>query len=1137
MAGTDGSRQMEEEHHVPGTIASVKLENFMCHERMQVDLGEHVNFVCGQNGSGKSAIIAALQCCLGATAKATKRGDNNMALVKTGCDTAKVTVVLKNRGPDGYKRDVYGDEIVVEKKLGAHGSQVVIKDQQGKVVAKGRQEVAHVLDHFSCDVGNPCSVMTQEHTRNFLGSGSDAKKKFKFYMEATMLQSVAERLAHADVQMEHMGRVVEEGHEQLNHMQRRAKQLEGEIERARAIQQLEKIEDDLMCQLAWSHVQQIQDKIKSNQYKVERGPSAIAKMRQRWEDAKSKAEALQQDIVSKTQQLENAGENIGEIQRQRREVETKKRNTHFERGQAQNQLQQCKEMIRQAEARKLEITKEMEKLKKEFQSSGQEQPLQQGKLEQALQQVQVYAKEYQEAKDEESQLAAKEQQIRGMLDHLEEQNAANRRELETLKKYHRRLLSQTNDTSAAFGDLMPKLVKLLEENRKAFHRPPLGPIGCLVSLLDSKWAVAVDAAINASLSCILVHDFHDMKMLKKLAAQTGIPGNRLSVVVYNFDTPPYTIQKRTGSSQRVTVMDVLKCTHPAVQNILVDQNSIERVALVENTDIGKRTVFAQTGNTLKSAFTADGTELFKIKSSEIIKPLDLQQARKGPRLGTDVAEQIKKCSSDMQQLEHAISDADKELGAMQEKLLDAGNALNHARQRSERVLLEKANAESLAEESKFDWQTTSQQPRVLDVSILEQELEQTNEKLITLEQRQQAFEKEMQEKAEIENVLELEVAKLKEMVEQVANEELEAEIKRSIEQKGMVDSTVEKLVENMKIVENRVADLSKELSELEAEAQTKTEVAASVASPSQFDKSKATNFRDNGGAEPCQQIFESHGIHPEGKDEACLLNECSKKIAEMYQGPQLLSKYLEQAGDEVLSGLLKEESHISTELNLVAKLRSLEAEKLTAKLESVKQRIDVGESQVGGTLMKLEAEHNTLSRSLRRAKRKLEFLTAPYEHLQIGVRKRKKLLSDSEKLCSREVAHHFNLYMMRKGHVGRVNINRKDETLDISVRMNATDDNSKRVKDLRSLSGGERSYATLALVLSLGHQSDCPFRVMDEFDVFMDEVNRKISLNALVEFAASNMDTQFILLTPQDLSHIQPDGQFVKVIKMQSARK
>ena len=40
-------------------------------------------------------------------------------------------------------------------------------------------------------------------------------------------------------------------------------------------------------------------------------------------------------------------------------------------------------------------------------------------------------------------------------------------------------------------------------------------------------------------------------------------------------------------------------------------------------------------------------------------------------------------------------------------------------------------------------------------------------------------------------------------------------------------------------------------------------------------------------------------------------------------------------------------------------------------------------------------------------------------------------------------------------------------------------------QDLRGLSGGERSYTTIAFLLALGHSTESPFRVMDEFDVFM----------------------------------------------------
>ena len=165
--------------------------------------------------------------------------------------------------------------------------------------------------------------------------------------------------------------------------------------------------------------------------------------------------------------------------------------------------------------------------------------------------------------------------------------------------------------------------------------------------------------------------------------------------------------------------------------------------------------------------------------------------------------------------------------------------------------------------------------------------------------------------------------------------------------------------------------------------------------------------------------------------------------------------------------------------------------------------------------------------------------------------------------------------MKRKGHLGQVKVNREARTLDIKVVVHGTqqqqaqqqaqqhpaadaaaggaaggnargrlnifaaaaeeEENAAdhlqqqqqpaaaaatartKVKDLRQLSGGERSFTTVCFALALGEFTSCPFRAMDEFDVFMDAVARRTSMASLFENAALAPHLQFVFLTPQDV--------------------
>ena len=72
--------------------------------------------------SGKSAVVAAVQLCLGATARSTGRGSNLAGLIREGCDgPAIMRITLLNEGNDAYKPHEYGKRLMVERRIARKG--------------------------------------------------------------------------------------------------------------------------------------------------------------------------------------------------------------------------------------------------------------------------------------------------------------------------------------------------------------------------------------------------------------------------------------------------------------------------------------------------------------------------------------------------------------------------------------------------------------------------------------------------------------------------------------------------------------------------------------------------------------------------------------------------------------------------------------------------------------------------------------------------------------------------------------------------------------------------------------------------------------------------------------------------------
>ncbi len=110
----------------------------------------------------------------------------------------------------------------------------------------------------------------------------------------------------------------------------------------------------------------------------------------------------------------------------------------------------------------------------------------------------------------------------------------------------------------------------------------------------------------------------------------------------------------------------------------------------------------------------------------------------------------------------------------------------------------------------------------------------------------------------------------------------------------------------------------------------------------------------------------------------------------------------------------------------------------------------------------------------------------------------KQILIDREKYIKTSIeskavrcAVDFANLVASRDYSGSLKFCHDSQKLEIIVHPNKSKDTSDS-RDLKSLSGGERSFSTVSFLLALWTIVDSPILFLDEFDVFMVETNFKI---------------------------------------------
>ena len=83
----------------------------------------------------------------------------------------------------------------------------------------------------------------------------------------------------------------------------------------------------------------------------------------------------------------------------------------------------------------------------------------------------------------------------------------------------------------------------------------------------------------------------------------------------------------------------------------------------------------------------------------------------------------------------------------------------------------------------------------------------------------------------------------------------------------------------------------------------------------------------------------------------------------------------------------------------------------------------------------------------------------------------------------------FRASVRTRGFEGKLVFNHDARTLDPRVRPRATGSSQAT----NQLSGGERSYSTISFLAAMWETTESPFRILDEFDVFMVRGRRALA--------------------------------------------
>ncbi|XP_047244065.1 structural maintenance of chromosomes protein 6-like isoform X2 [Girardinichthys multiradiatus] len=1021
-----------------GIVESITLKNFMCHSLLgPFAFGSNVNFVVGNNGSGKSAILTALIVALGGNAQATNRGSSLKGFVKEGESSADVSITLRNKGRDAYKLEVYGPAITIDLRITREGLRTYkLRNKSGQIISTKKEELVSILDNFNIQVNNPVSVLTQEMSKYFLHSKGEGDK-YKFFMKATQLEQMREDFIYIKATKQVTEDKVEQHGGCLKDLKCKYLEKEDRYKSLASLGEMHTKLEELQKQMAWALVAEMERELEPVKEKLEADRRSTEKYDEKVDEWKDKVRQAEKRYKQIQEQLEGITQQVQELQPKCAELKTEAQKHNSLLKSCELIVHRCRTNLRDLEKDKAQLSSRIKDLTHSIsQTTGAESQARadrmkqiQTELENLDLQIPTLGQQIHQFQHANSRVKEEQGKMKREHDGLKKSIEANKRKLQTME-------SSRSNRLRRFGEQMPALLNAIEEayRKGYFKHKPRGPLGYLIGLKDPELALAVEVCLKYLVVAFTCDNYEDEKVLKSLMAKMYPAGKRPTIITSQFLQHVHDTRKRgVNHPQYPSVLQSLEIEDPVVANCLIDQRNIESILLIKNRAEARRVMQGKNppANCIQ-AFSVDGDQIYTNRnySSDQTRP---------NYLSGDVEEEIRHLQRELENQQGQEARFQQQMRKLDEDIRQNEGLLR-------RVLMEQKTTKDKA--TKLQLELTDlknvEEPQSEDLKPLEEDLQEIVAKISS-------------KRAEYEE------AKTK-----MAN--LKADYEKA-------DQEYKQHKESISTITEEADSVKDELSKTDQEVMK------------------------------CKH----HKKHYDNKRSAHLQNIQNLEA-------QLKSKEMN------LAASVAKASEICPERLEVRRT----AKSIDSEINRLKVKISTQQEQQGDREEIVRQYHEALE-NYRNMSQQMRSLNNFIRSLDNVMTYRLQVYADLRKFLSARCKYYFNSMLAQRGYSGSMTFDHKNETLTISVQPGQG--NKADLSDMRSLSGGERSFSTVCFVLSLWAITESPFRCLDEFDVYMDMVNRRISMDMMLKVAASQRYRQFIFLTPQNMSSL-PISKTIRILRL-----